>query len=260
MRGVKTFICTVITGLTLLYALPSALCAAGKDSGIHIQPETVKISSFFSGAQMHIACDLPPDREAVLCIKGKRIEEELMRKSHQWELWMNRGEVDIDNAPILYIALSSDPYLISRGTGEFPWGYDALEAEASFSGSLNQSEDSTVFNEFLALKERDNLYQLYPGKLKINRLNPDRWEAVADFKLPSRVKPGTYHVTLWIIRNGLIVDRCDSSFEVLRQGLPEALNSLAMKHGLIYGFMAVVIAMIVGLLTGLAFHHNGNGH
>ena len=260
MQGLKKYRRWTIAGLILLFALPSPLWASDKIPDIHIQPEVVTILSFFSGAQMHITCDLPPDSQAVLSIRGKRIEEELMRKSHKWELWMNRGEVDVYNAPTLYIALSSEPYLLSRGAGEFPWGYDALENEARFSGMLKPSEDDTIFNEFIQLKERDKLYRLYPGDLKIKRISPDQWKAMADFRLPSRVKTGTYYVTLWIIRNGSVTDQSNDFFEVRQQGLPELLRSLAMNHGTFYGFMAVVIAMIVGMLTGLAFHRRGSGH
>ena len=58
--------------------------------------------------------DLPAGSQAVLTIRGKRIDEEMMRKSRHWDLWMNSGEVDIDNAPLLYIASSSDPALLVR--------------------------------------------------------------------------------------------------------------------------------------------------
>ena len=244
----------------VIFFISSSQLRASDNQNIRIQPEKVNISSFFSGVQMHISCYLPPNSQAVLSIRGKKIEEELMRKSHQWELWMNRGEVDIDNAPILYIALSSESYLLSRSQGRFMWGYDTLEREARFSGRLKPSEDYKIFNEFIELKERDKLYHLYPGDLKIDRINPDKWKAKADFHLPSRIKPGVYYVTLWIIRNGSVVDRRDDSFEVRQQGLPLLLNSLAMKHGMIYGFIAVLIAMIVGMLTGFAFHRRGSAH
>jgi hypothetical protein len=258
MPSLKAYGHRAIAGLILLFVLPSPLWAAGRNPDI--QPEVVTISSFFSGVQMHITYDLPPNSQAVLSVRGKRIEEELMRKSHRWELWMNRGEVDIDNAPMLYIALSSDPRLLSRDRGEFPWGYNALEKEAEFSGSLKPSEDDIIFNEFVQLKERDKLYHLYPGGLKISQISPDQWQAMADFHLPSRVKPGTHHITLWIVRNGAVIDRLDDSFEVRQQGMPELLHSLAMKHGIFYGFMAVVIAMTVGLLTGFASRRRGGGH
>lgn len=260
MQDLKAYAHMVLASIFLLLFLPSVLYAFDKKQGILIEPDIVVISSFFSGVQMHITCDLPTDCQAVLSIRGKRIEAELMRKSHQWELWINRGEVDIDKVPVLYIALSSSPHLLSRSPDNFPWGYDALEKEARFSGRLKPSEDVKVFNEFIQLKERYKLYQLYPGDLKVDRLNSDQWNATADFRLPSRIKPGMYYVTLWVIRDHSVVEQRDNFFEVRLRGLPRLLNSLAMEHGIIYGFMAVMIAMLAGIITGLAFHHRVDGH
>jgi hypothetical protein len=260
MLEVKRYGWDILVGLILLLVLPSPARAAGAD--LKVQPEVVAISAFFSGVQMHITADLPQGSQAVLRVRGKRIEEELMRKTHHWDLWMNSGEVDIEHAPILYIALSSDPALLSPDTGDYPWGYKVVEQRAQFTGQLKPSERDTIFKEFVQLKERDKLYRLYPGGLKIIRTGSGSGplQARASFHLPSRIKPGLYHVALWIVRNGKVIERHDSSFEVRREGLPEFLNSLAKKHDVFYGFLAVIMAMATGMLAGLVFHSRGGGH
>jgi hypothetical protein len=258
MRGVRGYERAVLVGLILLLVTSVPLWAAA--SRLEVQPEVVKISSFFSGVEMHITGEVPAGCQAVLRVRGKRIESELMRKAHHWELWMNSGEVDIGHAPGLYIALSSDPRLLSPDSGDFPWGYDAIEREARFGGQLKPSEDDTIFKEFVQLKERDKLYRLYPDGLKITQTGPGQWQAEASFHLPSRLKRGTYRVALWIVRDGKVTERRDSSFEVRRQGLPEFLHSMAKEHGVFYGFLAVALAMVVGMLTGLAFQRRGGGH
>jgi Putative transmembrane protein (Alph_Pro_TM) len=258
MGGLKKYGRNFLAGLILIQFLPFPARAAG--GKLEIRPERVTISAFFSGARLDVTCDLPPGSQAVLRVRGERIEQELMRKTHHWDLWMNTGEVDIDHAPQLFIALSSDPRLLSPGAGRFPWTYDALEREAKFSGQLKPSERDTIFKEFVQLKERDELYRLYPGGLKINQAGPDQWQAQASVHLPSRLKPGPYHVALWILRDGTVTERRDSSFQVLRQGLPAFLHGLAVGHGVFYGFLAVALAMVVGMLTGLAFHRRGAAH
>ena len=87
MHGLKAYRRIAMTCLILFFVFPLPLWSDDVHQDIRIQPETVNISSFFSGVQMHVACDLPPNSQAVLSIRGRRIEEELMRKSHQWELW-----------------------------------------------------------------------------------------------------------------------------------------------------------------------------
>ncbi len=253
----RRFGLVIILGLIVLSVLSSPAGASAGD--LKIEPEVVKISSFFSGVTMHITGDIPPGSQAVLRVRGKRIEEELMRKAHHWDVWMNSGEVDIIRAPRLYFVLSSDPGLIGPHDSDFPWEYDEVAKEATVSGKLNPSERNAIFKEFVELKERDHLYRLFPGGLKIDR-DGDRWRAEADVRLPSRLIPGTYHVALWAVRDGKEIERHDALFEARREGLPEFLHSMAVGHGVVYGFLAVAIAMVVGMITGLAFHRKGGGH
>ncbi|MFH1034951.1 MAG: TIGR02186 family protein [Pseudomonadota bacterium] len=247
-----------LAGLTLLLAL--AWPAAADDGKLVVRPESVTISTFFSGVEMDITGDLPPGCQAVLTVRGKRIEEELMRKSRHWDLWMNSGEVDIDHAPLLYMALSSDPALLSPGAGDYPWGYAALEKQAQFTGRLKPVEDDAIFREFVQLKERDKLYRLYPGALEIIKTSPDSWRARAKLRLPSRIKPGTYHVALWILRDSKLVEKRTATFQVSMAGAPAILHAMARNHGVLYGLLAVALAMAVGMLTGLVFQRKGGGH
>lgn len=249
-----------LAGLTLIVTLGSIPSAVASGGTLAIRPRSISISSLFSGSDMNISGDLPAGSQAVLTIRGKRIEEEMMRKSRHWDLWMNSGEVDIDNAPLLYIAFSSDPALLDRGNGNFPWGYAALEKVAKFAGRLKPVEDDTIFEEFIQLKERDKLYHLYPGGLRLTNPGSGEMLARASLHLPSRIKPGTYHVSLWILRNGKILEKRTATFDVKLKGVPAVLQVMAKKHGVAYGLLAVAVAMTVGMLTGMVFRRRGGGH
>jgi hypothetical protein len=221
-----------------------------------IKPASIAISSFFSGSDMTIYGDLPAGCQAVLIIRGKRIDEEMMRKSRHWDLWLNSGEVDIDNAPLLYIAFSSDPALLNN-SGESPWGYTALEKTVTFTGRIKPVEDDAIFSEFIQLKERDKLYHLYPGGLMITSLESGRELAQANVHLPSRLKPGRYEVALWVLQKDTILEKRIATFDVMLTGLPKLLQGMAKKHGVAYGVFAVAVAMTAGMLTGIVFRRKG---
>ncbi len=258
MAGLRMCRRAVLGALLLALALPIPWAAA--DGGLVVEPPLVRITSFFSGEHMHITADLPPGSQAVLEVRGKRIEQELMRKARHWDLWMNSGEVDIENAPLLYIVLSSDPRLLSRTATHLPWGYMAQENRAVFRGRLEQVEDPVIFQEFVALKERDKLYHLYPGGLKISQTSPAHWQAQADFLLPSKIKPGRYKVKLSVLQGGKVTEVRTAYFQAQLEGLPLFLASLAHSHGVFYGLLAVGLAIAVGMLTGLVFGRKGGGH
>lgn len=258
MPNLRTCRRALFGALLLVLALPTPWAAA--NGNLVVQPPLVLINSLFSGQQMQITADLPPGSQAVLEVRGKRIEQELMRKARHWDLWMNSGEVDIENAPLLYIVLSSDPRLLSRTATHMPWGYMAQENRAVFRGRLKQVEDPTIFKEFVDLKERDKLYHLYPGGLKITHPSPEHWQAQAHFRLPSKVKPGRYKVKLSVIQEGKVTEVRATHFQVQLEGLPRFLSSLAQSHGMFYGLLAVGLAIAVGMLTGLIFGRRGGGH
>ncbi len=273
MASPKNYTRAVLLGSFLVLFLCSFVAAAGgsgdyadnvdkadKTDNLVVQPEQIRIYSLFSGSQMHVSAEIPAGSKAVLEVRGKRIEEELMRKSRHWDLWMNSGEVDIDEAPLFYMAFSSEPELLSPQASDLPWGYGALERRAKFTGRIKPVEDVTIFKEFVQLKERDKLYHLYPGGLKITKTNPETWEVNADFRLPTKIKPGRYKAKLSVIQDGKVTETRAAYFHVELAGVPEALKSLAKQHGVFYGFLAVALAMVVGMLTGLAFHRGRGGH
>lgn len=242
-------------------SLPLALASATPDTAAAAEltatPQRVAITSFFSGAHLTISGDLPPGSQAVVTICGKRIEEDLMRKAHHWDLWLNSGEVNIDNAPRFYIASSSDPALL-HSAAPYPWSYASIERKVKFSGDLEPVEDDTIFHQFVRLMEHHRLYHLFPGKVRITRASSDRWRFEDDVPLPSRIRCGTYDVSLWIVQDGLVVGKRNTSFRVEKEGLPAFLFATARDHGTLYGVMSVGIAMLVGMLTGVVFQRRGN--
>jgi hypothetical protein len=256
-RVCPRLVLAILIFLVTAWSVSTAVAEADK---LTVQPGLITISSFFSGSEMNITGNLPAGCQAVLTIRGKNIEEEMMRKSRHWDLWMNSGEVDIDNVPLLYIAFSSNPALLQIDSGDYPWGYASLEKVAKFTGRLKPVEDDTIFAEFIQLKERDKLYHLYPGGLQITNTNSGESLALASLHLPSRIKPGTYQVALWIVRNGKILEKRTTTFNVKLQGIPAILQDMAKTHGVTYGLLAVAVAMTVGMGTGIIFKGKGGGH
>ena len=246
-----------LVALTVLIAAP-VMPGVAAAAELAVTPQRVSISSFFSGARVTVTGDLPPGSQAVVTVRGKMIEEELMRKAHHWDLWLNSGEIDIDNAPRFYVASSSDPALL-RSAAPYPWGYASIERKVRFSGQLKPAEDDDIFHEFVRLMEHHHLYHLCPGEVQITQSSPDRWRFEDSVHLPSRIRCGTYYVSLWIVQDGLVIGKQTTTFQVEREGLPAFLFATARDHGVLYGLMAVGLAMLVGILTGVVFQRHAGG-
>ena len=219
---------------------------------LHVAPTSIRMGVFFNGERIRVTAEIPKGAAAVVEVVGKRIEEQLLRKGRHWDIWMNVGEIDVEDAPRLYFALSADPAILSRG-GSDAFGYAALRRRVSFVGDLRGLASTDVFREFIELKESEKLYRLLPGALKVSRAMGDTQVLEGEFSVPSRIAPGDYRVKLSIVDHGRVVQSESVPFNVRMVGLPAFLASLARNHGALNGLFAVVIAVIFGFLVGIVF-------
>ena len=241
----------VLLGALLLQGLFSLLHAAFID--LKVTPDQIRIGSFFSGAKLMVSTAVPKGAEVVMEVIGKVSEEELMRKGKRWELWMNVGEVDVEGAPSMYLAASSNPKSLLPPAADSSWGFEALAEEVSFKDQLKTVTSSELFHEFVRLKQDQGLYGLFPGEVKLSPAGADHDFVEAAFWIPTRTPPGTYQVCLTVVEKGQIVQHQCVPLEVAMIGLPAFLSSLSRDSAVLYGFFAVAIAMATGLLTGVIF-------
>jgi hypothetical protein len=241
----------VMLGALLLQGPFSLLHAVSID--LRVTPDPIQIGSFFSGAKLMVSAEVPKGAEVVIKVIGKVSEQELMRKGKRWDLWMNVGEVDVENAPGMYLAASSNPKSLLPPAADSSWGYEALAEKVSFKGRVKAVTSSELFREFVRLKEGQGLYGVYPGEVKLSPAGDDHDLAETSFWLPTRIAPGTYQVCLTAVGKGQTVQQQCLPLEVAMVGFPAFLSSLARDSEVLYGFFAVALAMATGLLTGVIF-------
>lgn len=68
----------------------------------------------------------------------------------------------------------------------------------------------------------------------------------ASIALPTNAPPGEYTVRAVAFRDGQVVGESRQSFTLARSGLDATLFDLSRQHGLIYGFVAVLLGVLVG--------------
>lgn len=68
----------------------------------------------------------------------------------------------------------------------------------------------------------------------------------ATIELPTNAPPGDYTVRAVAFRDGQVVGESRQSFKLQRSGLDATLFDLSRNHGLIYGFVAVLLGVLVG--------------
>jgi hypothetical protein len=248
---------SVISALFLLLAAPWP-CSARAD--LRVIPDSISIGAFFSGMLVRVSGEIPAGTNAVVEVIGKRIEEQVLRKGRHWDVWMNDGEIDIEDSPCLYLALSTDPSGFSRWGADAQYGYRTLQKRAFFKGDTAGMTSPEVFHEFVDLKEHENLYGLLPGSLKVSPSAGNRMSVEGTFRIPSRVTPGDYRVRLSVVSQGRKLRSETVRLVIHMVGLPAFLATLSRQHGALYGLLAIAIAVIFGFLVGILFKRRRHAH
>jgi len=246
----------IVWCLTMLVLLGLAASVQAETVTLQVVPPVVEISTFFNGREVTITGTLPAGHQAVAEVLGPEGEEHLMRKGRRGPLWMNVGEVTVSDAPSLYLVLSSAAELLQ---GTSPWGFQSLKRQITLAGQVKDSENGKFQEQFFALKQREKLYAALPEGLKLSPAGGGRLEVRGRFWIPANVRPDTYKVCLIAVRDGQAVDRQCIDLSVHMVGFPAFFMSLAYEHGLLYGILAVVVAIFTGFLMGYLFK-GGGGH
>ncbi len=247
------------TTACMLLVLASSVPAFAAPPDFRVEPHRIRVTETFHGRTVIISAEVPRGAQAVVELKGQVHEEHLLRKGRNWGLWMTVGEIKVEDAPSLYLAMSTDSKLLSKQDPEDRWGYGALREQVKFSASDQKTGEADLFEHFLKLKESEGLYGVFPGALKVVATMDQVVTVQGPLSLPGNIIPENCQVSLSVLKNGKVLERESMEFPVGRRGVAAFLASLAQERPTLYGLIAVVIAMAIGLLMGFVFKGMG-GH
>ena len=234
--------------------------AQGVAPELLVVPDRVEIGAFYRGSQVLVSGTIPAGAEAVVEVIGRETAETLLRKGRRGGLWMNVGELEVRGVPSLYLVMSTSSGLLAEATRDAAWGYPALARTMEFAGPVTEQEQAEFRDQFIKLKESQDLFALFPGALTVASGPGGSRTVKGIFTLPTRIKPDTYRIRLSVIEQGRVVAVDPGELTVVMAGFPAMLMELARNHALLYGVLAVAIAIVTGFLTGYLFKKGGGGH
>jgi uncharacterized protein (TIGR02186 family) len=233
--------------------LPARSGAA--DGNLFLNPTSISIGSFFQGAELKVTAVIPGNAEAVIEVQGPRREEQLVRKGRRWGMWMNAGDLTISDIPSLYFYAVTNPALTTMPSA--PWGVAALERQSQITGAVQPEGEAFFFRQFIALKESEGMYLSEPGSIATEPGPEGTRRLMKVFWLPARVPPGVYQVSVRVVQDGGIVVAKQQELPIAKVGLPSLVWALAHEQAVLYGIVAVIIALAAGFLMGFFFKSKG---
>lgn len=240
--------------LILPVARDSAISGETPDtSTITIVPEQIRIGAFYNGVEVKVAANVASCDGAVIVLEGGSEEITLNKKGRVAVIWMNVAKITISGIPRVYILASSDELdeICSRDTQEeFRLGVESLRIPMDIKS--DQPLTGAEFDQFLKLKIENGTYNTN-NKVKLESTPLGELEVSSILPIPSKMPPGVYEIKLYCFRQGRVVEMQSAGLKIDMMGLPCAIMNLAEKNAAMYGFMAIVAAMMAGVIMGIVF-------
>lgn len=219
----------------------------------------IAITAGFDGTEIFvygaIARDrLPGPQDAdigvVVQIAGPSAPVVVRRKQRTLGVWVNRDLEVIDAAPSYYAIATSGPFYDTISHTEDLRRRISLEHALRFVGARSAGATRAAFlDAVVRLRREAGLYVIAPGGVEVieGTLFSTR------FVLPANIVEGGYSARVLLTREGAVVDVFDAQIDVAKAGIERWLFDLSRQRALLYGLMAIAVALTAGLAASEAF-------
>ena len=210
---------------------------------IDLADDHVDITTGFNGARLALFGVKEHEGDIAIVIEGPDKEMVVRRKSQIFGMWMNTESVVFRHVPAYY------DFALSAGEKNLA-GPEILRAEGIGLDSLTfdhkgREKPATVETFKEALIRNKQGQGLFPLDSKdIYFLNGDFFRA--NFYLPADVPTGDYTIRTFLFDKGKLIGRRDVRLRVAQVGFNARLYHFAFRSGLLYGVVAVFLAVFTG--------------
>ena len=245
-----------------LAAWLSPALAAGTEMVTDYSQDNIKVDVRFHGERIYFFGTVP-DPKADVVVKLVPVHSnpiKLTRKGKVVLFWMGVKQYEIQRLPYLFKVHSSRPLkdiLNPEETAKHRLDYRTLKDDMELKlvkGEEAPDDREVMFNGFVDLKEELNLYRVAENRIRIRKGR--LFEHY--FSFPDKAKEGTYLVETYAVKDGRVIATSSDKITVEKVGIAAWLYRTSQENGLLYGIIAVIVALAAGLLTGMVF--KGGGH
>jgi len=228
--------------------------------------ELVEIRSNFAGAELTLfgaAAGLGESDDIVMVVRGPQRDLRVMRKEQVAGVWVNAAPVRFETVPRFYAVASTRPLedfatfsaLRRNSIGMEHLRLSAPETERTETRfGVTDVRVSDLGADIVAYraavvrnKAREDLYAEAPGGVEII----ENGLFAARLYLPPVTPTGVYDVEVYLFRGGEPIARWSQTLDVVKAGAERAIYDLAHDHPLVYGVLAVIMAVLAGWIAAV---------
>ncbi|GAB5508970.1 MAG: TIGR02186 family protein [Hyphomicrobiales bacterium] len=261
--------------------------AQAEDLIVTLSERTVEITSNFTGSAITLfgavrrdASTVPraSDYDVVVTVTGPPTDRVTRLKDRVFGVWINRHAREFDDVPSAYSVLSNRPveeiahpslltrlgiginYVLPQATPDLDTennpeavGLEDASSEIIDEVHLSGRPSDHVFERaFLRLQRESRQYQEDVGAVSI--IDNTLFRARATF--PADVPLGTFEVRVFLFSGGVLLSQEEVGIVVRKAGFEQFIYRLSQTDPLIYGVLAVLLALLTGWLGGVVFRRS----
>ncbi len=226
-----------------------------------LSSDLVSIQSNFTGTEIVIFGQVSRDFNSIgrrgeydlaIIVEGPPQEVTTRRKGRFLGVWVNRFYETFIDVPSFY-ALASTKAVGDIGSRELldsnQIGLNHINLAISSGSSVPLSERDDFRRAFLRLREENGLYSERPESIEFLTDTMFR----TNVPLPANIPVGTYKVKSFLLQDGTLLSETEASLNVAKIGFEQVTYNLAQNYALVYGLLAVALAIFTGWLASVIF-------
>lgn len=188
--------------------------------------------------------------DIVVVLKGPVQPIRVREKERIAGVWMNAGATDFRSAPSFFAVASSRPVseIVDERTAAI-FELSSAFIQLSPSGQIEPEEQARFARGFVALRQRQGLYQEDPGGVRIS----ENVLYQARISLPSNVITGSYTAETFAIARGRVLASATARIEVEKVGLEGQVVMASQRWAFWYGLGAIALSLGMGWFAGRMF-------
>ncbi len=230
---------------------------------IGISTDEIAITSDFRGADLTIfgAIDgfdqnllAQGKYNIVVALEGPKENATVRKKERVFGIWINRHSMTFELVPESYSLSSTRDIDTIAPPGDMNnMGIGVDHMRLTPMGYIGDGSSLAEFRDaFRRAKENSGVYQRDPGGVQF--ISSSLFKA--SVRLPADVPNGVHVVRAYLFRDRVFVAAKALPLRVVKTGIEQAITRAAHESPLLYGFLAVLLAVITGWIASIVFRRD----
>jgi uncharacterized protein (TIGR02186 family) len=214
-----------------------------------ISTNEINVDTEFKGAQILLFGAKNDAGNVVITVRGPRKNFIISKKENLIGVWFNSERINFKNSYGFYSLFSTydDGEMIQQDLNEYELGKNNIQFEIQ--NNLSPSKINEFRFQLIDLLEQKKFYSA--STKPIDFLDETLFKLIIDF--PKNILLGTYVIEIYLINNGSVLSFQSIPVYVNQVGVSAKISNFASEQSVLYGLIAVFLAIFVGFATNYFF-------